>query len=99
MLSAAGLASGLSGTGKSKTLGLAPPPSGGKIRSPLPPPPTDLAAARINSSNHDTALKGSKETVKQSNDPLSDLSQLERNLPAGAGSGSAKTSAAGWAAF
>ncbi|CAA2959895.1 adaptin ear-binding coat-associated 1 [Olea europaea subsp. europaea] len=77
MLSAAGLASGLSGTGKSKTLGLAPPPSGGKIRSPLPPPPTDLAAARINSSNHDTALKGSKETVKQSNDPLSDLSQLE----------------------
>ncbi|KAL2540669.1 Uncharacterized protein Adt_01647 [Abeliophyllum distichum] len=100
MLSAAGLSSGPAGTGKSKTLSLAPPPSGGgKIRSPLPPPPNDPAAARINSPSHDTALKGSKDTVKQSNDPLSDLSQLERNLPAGAGSGSAKTSAAGWAAF
>ncbi|XP_022886590.1 uncharacterized protein At1g03900-like isoform X1 [Olea europaea var. sylvestris] len=100
MLSAAGLSSGLSGTGKSKTLGLAPPPSGGgKIRSPLPPPPNDPAAGRISSPGHDTAVKGSKENVKQSNDPLSDLSQLERNLPASAGSGSAKTSAAGWAAF
>ncbi|GAB4841734.1 hypothetical protein Ancab_022456 [Ancistrocladus abbreviatus] len=83
------------GSGKEKAPGLAPPPSGtGKIRSPLPPPPNDPAAARITSS-----LKGSKESTRRPSDPLSDFSQLERNLPSTAGSGAAKREAAGWAAF
>ncbi|KAI3449790.1 hypothetical protein Pfo_006455 [Paulownia fortunei] len=99
MLSAAGLSSGVSGTGKPKTLGLAPPPSGAvKIRSPLPPPPND-AAARMTSASHGIALKGAKENARHSSDTLSDLSQLEKNLPSTAGSGSPQTSAAGWAAF
>lgn len=77
MLSAAGLSGGVSGTGKPKTLALAPPPSDAvKIRSPLPPPPNDAAAARMTAS-HATALKGAKENSKRSNDTLSDLSQLE----------------------
>jgi len=72
MLSA-GKSGGLSSSGNAKTLGLAPPPSGaGKIRSPLPPPPNDPAAARITST-----LKGSKESVRRSTDPLSDFSELE----------------------
>ncbi|KAG2713636.1 hypothetical protein I3760_04G186400 [Carya illinoinensis] len=101
MLSAAGLTGGLSGTGKPKALSLAPPPSGaGKIRSPLPPPPNDPVAARMTSaSHHSVGLKGSKENVMHSNDPLSDLSLLERNLPSATGSGSTKTAASGWAAF
>ena len=70
MLSA-GKSGGLSSSGNAKTLGLAPPPSGsGKIRSPLPPPPNDPAAARI-------TLKGSKESVRRSTDSLSDFSELE----------------------
>lgn len=86
---------GLSSAGNPKTLGLAPPPTGlGKIRSPLPPPPNDPAASRITSS-----LKGSKENVRRATDPLSDFSQLERNLPSKAGSGTTNSSAAGWAAF
>ncbi|KAK6164448.1 hypothetical protein DH2020_001312 [Rehmannia glutinosa] len=97
MLSAAGLSSG---TGKPKALSLAPPPSGAvKIRSPLPPPPNDAAVARITSSSHGTALKGAKENSRPSSDTLSDFSQLEKNLPSTAGSGSPQTSAAGWAAF
>ncbi|KAK4418409.1 hypothetical protein Salat_2253700 [Sesamum alatum] len=96
MLSAAGL----SGTGKPKPLSLAPPPGGAiKIRSPLPPPPNDAAAARMSSGSHGIALKGAKEDSRHSSDALSDLSQLEKNLPPSAGSESAKTSAAGWAAF
>ncbi|KAI3460967.1 hypothetical protein Pfo_017630 [Paulownia fortunei] len=99
MLSAAGLSGGVSGTGKSKTLGLAPPPSGAmKIRSPLPPPPND-AAARMTSASHGTALKGAMENPSRPNDFLSDLSQLKKNLPSAAGSESTKSSAAGWAAF
>ncbi|KAG6662765.1 hypothetical protein I3843_03G248900 [Carya illinoinensis] len=100
MLSAAGLTGGLSGTGKPKALGLAPPPTGvGKIRSPLPPPPNDPVAARMTSANHHGVdLKESKENVRHSNDPLTDLSPLERNLPLATGSGS-KTAASGWAAF
>ncbi|KAA8543381.1 hypothetical protein F0562_021124 [Nyssa sinensis] len=100
MLSAAGLSGGPSGTGKPKTLGLAPPPTmGGKIRSPLPPPPNDPATARTTSASHGVGLKGPKENARHSTDPLSDLSQLERNLPSTTGSGSTKTNAAGWAAF
>uniref|UniRef100_A0A5B6ZKM4 Putative Non-intrinsic ABC protein 4 n=1 Tax=Davidia involucrata TaxID=16924 RepID=A0A5B6ZKM4_DAVIN len=100
MLSGAGLSGGLSGTGKTKTLGLAPPPTVvGKIRSPLPPPPNDPATARMTSASHGIGLKGPKENARHSTDSLSDLSQLERNLPSTTGSGSTKTSAAGWAAF
>uniref|UniRef100_A0A5B6ZHR2 NECAP PHear domain-containing protein n=1 Tax=Davidia involucrata TaxID=16924 RepID=A0A5B6ZHR2_DAVIN len=100
MLSGAGLSGGLSGTGKTKTLGLAPPPTVvGKIRSPLPPPPNDPAAAWMTSASHGVGLKGPKENARISTDPFSDLSQLERNLPSTTGSGSTKTSAAGWAAF
>ncbi|GKV01840.1 hypothetical protein SLEP1_g14358 [Rubroshorea leprosula] len=95
MLSAAGLSGGLAGSAKPKTLGLAPPPSGtGKIRSPLPPPPNDPAAVRITSSS----LKAPKENTRRP-DPLSDFSQLERNLPSATGSASTKTTASGWAAF
>lgn len=79
MLSAAGLTAGLSGTGKPKALALAPPPTGvGKIRSSLPPPPNDPAAARMSSASHyGVDLKVSKEIARHSNDPLSDLSPLE----------------------
>ncbi|KAL9271934.1 hypothetical protein AKJ16_DCAP12215 [Drosera capensis] len=95
VVSGAGLSSGLSGPGKTKTLGLAPPPAGtGKIRSALPPPPNDPVTARLNSS-----LKGSKDNASRHIDPLSDFSQLEHNLPSTAGSGSTNSSGAGWAAF
>ncbi|XP_054789813.1 uncharacterized protein At1g03900-like [Prosopis cineraria] len=98
MLSAAGLIGGHSGTAKPKALSLAPPPSGaGKIRSPLPPPPNDPVAARKISTSHSTDIKGSNESVKNSTDSISDLSQLKRNLPSTAASGS--TTASGWAAF
>ncbi|PSR86411.1 Adaptin ear-binding coat-associated protein 1 NECAP-1 protein [Actinidia chinensis var. chinensis] len=100
MLSAAGLSGGVSGAAKPKTLGISPPPiGGGKIRSPLPPPPNDPAAVRMTSASHGVGLKGPKENARRSTDSLSDLSQLERNLPSTTGSGSTKTSAAGWAAF
>ncbi|KMT09910.1 hypothetical protein BVRB_5g121280 [Beta vulgaris subsp. vulgaris] len=90
-----GKPAGLSGAGSPKPLSLAPPPSGsGKIRSPLPPPPNDPAATRTI-----TTLKGSKESARHAVDPLSDFSQLERNLPSKAGSGTTNSSAAGWAAF
>lgn len=80
MLSAAGLSGTQSGTGKPKTLGLAPPPSGaGKIRSPLPPPPNDPAAARMTSSGVD--LKGSEEDMRHTTDAFSGLSQLEVCFP------------------
>ncbi|KAL6968187.1 hypothetical protein U1Q18_033988 [Sarracenia purpurea var. burkii] len=101
MLSAAGLSGGLSGTGKSKTPSLSPPPTvGGKIRSALPPPPNDPAAARMTSTaGLGVGLKGPKENARRSTDALSDLSQLERNLPSTTSSGSTKSNAAGWAAF
>ncbi|XP_073147124.1 uncharacterized protein At1g03900-like [Henckelia pumila] len=102
MLSAAGLSGAVTGTGKSKTLGLAPPPSGaGKLRSPLPPPPNDpvVAAARMASASHMSALKGTNDNAWDSNDPLSDFSNLENSLPSAADPGSTKTSATSWAAF
>ena len=78
MLSAAGLSGTQSGTGKPKTLGLAPPPSGaGKIRSPLPPPPNDPTAARMTSSSHGVDLNGSEEDIRRTTDAFSGLSQLE----------------------
>ncbi|XP_009800505.1 uncharacterized protein At1g03900-like [Nicotiana sylvestris] len=96
MLSAVGLAAGTTGAVK-KTPALAPPPSGGnKIRSPLPPPPNDPATARKTSTSPSIALK---ENTKHSTDPLSDLTEIERSLPSATGSGSSKTTAAGWAAF
>ncbi|KAL9318607.1 hypothetical protein ACSQ67_015124 [Phaseolus vulgaris] len=95
MLSAAGLTGGHATTPKPKTLSLAPPPSGiGKIRSPLPPPPNDPVAARIASTGHATDPEGTYESVKHSPDTLSDLSQLQKNLPSTNTSG-----ASGWAAF
>ncbi|KAF8394259.1 hypothetical protein HHK36_020466 [Tetracentron sinense] len=97
MLSSAGVSGGVSCSAKPKTLGLAPPPSGaGKIRSPLPPPPNDPAAARITSG---TQVVGLKENAKRTTDPFSDISQLERSLPSTTGSGSTKSNASGWAAF
>ncbi|XP_051141710.1 uncharacterized protein At1g03900 [Andrographis paniculata] len=100
MLSAAGLSGG-SGTVKPKILGLAPPPGGAvKIRSPLPPPPNDGAAVRMTSSaNTGTAPAVAKENSRNSADALSDLSQLEKNLPSGEESGPTKSPAGGWAAF
>ncbi|KAK6940638.1 NECAP, PHear domain [Dillenia turbinata] len=97
MLAAAGLSAGASGGGKPKAL--APPPGGvGKIRSPLPPPPNDPAAARMTSLSPAVGVKGAKDNVKRATDPFSDLSQLEKNLPR-AGSGSTTGAASGWAAF
>ncbi|KAF3586989.1 hypothetical protein F2Q69_00025771 [Brassica cretica] len=88
------LSAALSGNGKPKPLALAPPPSAStKTRSPLPPPPNDPVASRV-------ASGGSKEptdNTRRRDDPLSDLSQLKKNLPSTKGSGS--TGAAGWAAF
>ncbi|KAJ8639239.1 hypothetical protein MRB53_015933 [Persea americana] len=97
MLSAAGLSGGTTATKKPSAL--APPPSGtGKTRSPLPPPPNDPAAARM-TSGHGVGLKGPKENTRHAVDAFSDLSQIERSLPSATGSGSAKSTASGWAAF
>lgn len=74
MLSAAGMAGGASGTKKPGAL-LAPPPSvGGKMRSPLPPPPNDPAVTKMHSGR--SALEAN-ESTRRSEDSLSDLSQLE----------------------
>ncbi|CAA0815212.1 Uncharacterized protein SHERM_15249 [Striga hermonthica] len=90
----------LSAAGKSKTLGLASPPSTAmKIRSPLPPPPNDPAAARMTSTNHGGGLNRGKDNSSNSSDFLSDLSQLKKDLPSTGGSEPTKSSAAGWAAF
>ncbi|KAI9119101.1 hypothetical protein K1719_009776 [Acacia pycnantha] len=98
MLSAAGLTGGLSGNTKPKVSGLAPPPTGlGKIRSPLPPPPNDPVAARLTSTSRITGLKEMNGSGRNSNDTSLDLSQLKKNLPSKAASGS--TTASGWAAF
>ncbi|GER50627.1 adaptin ear-binding coat-associated protein [Striga asiatica] len=74
----------LSAAGKSKTLSLASPPNTAmKIRSPLPPPPNDPAAARMNSTNHGGGLNRAKDNSSNCSDFLSDLSQLkiQRHLP------------------
>ncbi|RLN40894.1 uncharacterized protein C2845_PM01G39930 [Panicum miliaceum] len=76
MLSSAGLSG--EATAKPKTgLLLAPPPgAAGKLRSPLPPPPNDPAAARMNS-GHNTGIGAPKESTKRNNDPFSDLSAIK----------------------
>ncbi|KAJ4878801.1 Uncharacterized protein Rs2_35855 [Raphanus sativus] len=87
------LSAALSGNGKSKPLPLAPPPTAAtKTRSPLPPPPNDPLTSRIASDTGNTIRR---------NDPLSDLSQLKKNLPSTQGSGQTKSTgaASGWAAF
>ncbi|KAF5738957.1 ABC transporter family protein [Tripterygium wilfordii] len=99
MLSASGLSGGASGSGKPKALALAPPPGGaGKIRTPLPPPPNDPAAVKKTCASHGAGLSAPSENRRRS-DPSLDLSQLERNLPSGSTSGSAKTAASGWTPF
>ncbi|CAJ2651758.1 adaptin ear-binding coat-associated protein [Trifolium pratense] len=97
MLSAAGLTGGHVATPKPKVLNLAPPPGAAKIRSALPPPPNDPVAVRIASTITGSSVKGTNEDAKHSTDSLSDLSQLQKNLPKPANSGS--TAASGWAAF
>ncbi|XP_044493853.1 uncharacterized protein At1g03900-like isoform X3 [Mangifera indica] len=80
MLSAAGLKGGPSAPGKPKPkiVGLAPPPETGKIRSPLPPPPNDPAAAQMNSASPKVGIWAPKETTGHSTmDAFSDLSQIE----------------------
>ncbi|XP_010482721.2 PREDICTED: uncharacterized protein At1g03900 [Camelina sativa] len=92
------LSAALSGTGKPKPLALAPPPkAAGVTRSPLPPPPNDPVASRIASDG----CKDSIDNTRRRNEPLSDLTQLKKNLPSTAGSGSTKSTgaASGWAAF
>ncbi|XP_010522577.1 PREDICTED: uncharacterized protein At1g03900 [Tarenaya hassleriana] len=86
------LSAALSGNGKPKALALAPPPGGaGKIRSPLPPPPNDPVSSKLVSENSNE----SKDNTGHGNDPLSDFSQLKRNLPPSKATGAAS----GWAAF
>jgi adaptin ear-binding coat-associated protein 1/2 len=76
MLSAAGLSGGAAAKPKASML-LAPPPSAaGKLRSPLPPPPIDLAAAKMNSGKN-TGIRAPKEPAKRNNDPFSDLSAIK----------------------
>lgn len=59
---------------------LAPPPgAAGKLRSPLPPPPNDPAAARMNP-GHNAEIKAPKESTKRNNDPFSDLSAIKVRL-------------------
>ncbi|KAL0649032.1 hypothetical protein Bca4012_091722 [Brassica carinata] len=87
------LSAALSGNGK--PLALAPPPTAAtKTRSPLPPPPNDPVTSRISSDS-------SAGNTRRRNDPLSDLSQLKKNLPSTQGSGPTKSTgaASGWAAF
>ncbi|XP_008804263.2 uncharacterized protein At1g03900-like [Phoenix dactylifera] len=97
MLSSAGLSGGAFGKQKASTI-LAPPPGGaGKIRSPLPPPPNDPAVARM-TSDHNPGHKAPKDSARHPANPLADLSAIERSLPS-SGSGSAKSTASGWAAF
>jgi len=98
MLSSAGLSGGATAKPKTGML-LAPPPgAAGKLRSPLPPPPNDPAAVRMNS-GHNTGIRAPKETTKRNNDPFSDLSAIKQNLPSSGESGQTKGTGAGWAAF
>ncbi|PQQ03441.1 uncharacterized protein Pyn_36139 [Prunus yedoensis var. nudiflora] len=77
-------AAGLSGTVKPKPISLG-----------LAPPP-GAGKVRIGSGG---GVQSPPDNPRRSSDPLSDLSQIERNLPSATGSGSTKTTAAGWAAF
>jgi hypothetical protein len=76
MLSSAGLSGGASAKPKASML-LAPPPgSAGKLRSPLPPPPNDPAAARMNSGSN-AGIRAPKEPAKRNSDAFSDLSAMK----------------------
>lgn len=98
MLSSAGLSGGATAKPKANML-LAPPPgAAGKLRSPLPPPPNDHAAARMNSGHH-AGIKAPKEPAKRNSDPFSDLSAIQQSLPSSTESGQTKSTGAGWAAF
>ncbi|KAL5229996.1 hypothetical protein ABZP36_028772 [Zizania latifolia] len=98
MLSSAGLSGGASAKPKASML-LAPPPGpAGKLRSPLPPPPNDPTATRMNSSSN-AGIRVLKEPAKRNNDAFSDLSAMKQNLPSSTESGQTKSTGAGWAAF
>uniref|UniRef100_A0A0E0M8Q5 NECAP PHear domain-containing protein n=1 Tax=Oryza punctata TaxID=4537 RepID=A0A0E0M8Q5_ORYPU len=98
MLSSAGLSGGASAKPKASML-LAPPPgSAGKLRSPLPPPPNDPAAARMNSGSN-AGISAPKEPAKRNSDVFSDLSAMKQNLPSSTESAQTKSTGAGWAAF
>ncbi|ESQ44592.1 hypothetical protein EUTSA_v10003361mg, partial [Eutrema salsugineum] len=84
------LSTTLSGNGKPKQLALAPPPgSTGKTISLLPLPPNDSKTTRITS----VGCKELNENSRSHTDPLSDFSQLKRNLP----STNSTEAAFGWA--
>ncbi|KAL3677097.1 hypothetical protein R1sor_027045 [Riccia sorocarpa] len=85
---------------------LAPPPGGGRLRSPLPPPPNDTRPIR---SPHQayvttTSVKSyaqDKKPDRQSaaaKDSFSDMSSLKANLPSSTRASSGSTSSS-WAAF
>ena len=76
MLSAAGLSGGTTAKPKTSMLLEPPPGAAGKLRSPLPPPPNDPAAARMNS-GHTAGIRAPKEPTKRNNDPFSDLSAIK----------------------
>ncbi|KAG8091952.1 hypothetical protein GUJ93_ZPchr0012g20819 [Zizania palustris] len=98
MLSSAGLSGGSNAKPKASVL-LAPPPgAAGKLRSPLPPPPNDPAAARMNSGPN-AGIRPPKEPAKRNSDAFSDLSAMKQNLPSSTESGQTKGTGAGWAAF
>ena len=66
----------ISSTGRMKAP-LAPPPGGGRIRSPLPPPPNDNKSVRTSPVASGTAPAQAWDSGRASDDPFSDLSQLE----------------------
>uniref|UniRef100_A0A0A9E894 Uncharacterized protein n=1 Tax=Arundo donax TaxID=35708 RepID=A0A0A9E894_ARUDO len=97
MLSSAGLSGGTTAKPKASML-LAPPPgASGKLRNPLPPPPNDPAAARMNSGQN-AGVRALKESAKRKSDPFSDLSAIKQTLPS-TDQGQTKSTGAGWAAF
>ncbi|XP_062200827.1 uncharacterized protein At1g03900-like [Phragmites australis] len=98
MLQSAGLSGGATAKPKASML-LAPPPgAAGKLRSPLPPPPNDPAASRMNS-GHNTGIRAPKEPTKRNNDTFSDLSAIKQSLPSSTEPEQTKSTGAGWAAF
>uniref|UniRef100_A0A0A9DYD3 Uncharacterized protein n=1 Tax=Arundo donax TaxID=35708 RepID=A0A0A9DYD3_ARUDO len=98
MLSSAGLSGGTTAKPKASMV-LAPPPGAtGKLRNPLPPPPNDPAAARMNSGQN-AGMRAPKESTKRNSDPFSDLSAIKQTLPSSTEQGQTKSTGAGWAAF
>ncbi|XP_062205775.1 uncharacterized protein At1g03900-like [Phragmites australis] len=97
MLSSSGLSGGTTAKPKASML-LAPPPGAGKLRNPLPPPPNDHAAARMNS-GHNAGIRAPKEPAKRNSDPFSDLSAIKQTLPSSTEQGQTKSTGTGWAAF